>query len=48
LFVDPTTGAPARDGFHFIANSYVTPFSERKDKAVMTGFGASSVMRVDQ
>jgi sugar lactone lactonase YvrE len=48
LFVDPTTGAPARDGFHFIANSYVTPFSERKDKAVMTGFGTSSVMRVDQ
>ncbi len=46
-FVDPTTGAPARDGFHFIANSYVTPFFERKDKAVVTGFGKSSVMRVE-
>jgi sugar lactone lactonase YvrE len=45
-FVDPTTGAPARDGFHFIANSYVTPFFERTDKAVRTGFGKSSVMRV--
>lgn len=47
-FVDPTTGAPAKDGFHFIANSYVTPFFERGDKAVRTGFGRSSVMRVYQ
>ena len=47
MFDDPTTGAPARDGFHFIANSHVTPFLERKDKAVVTGFGRSSVMRVD-
>lgn len=46
-FVDPTTGALARDGFHFIADSYVSPFYGRADKAVVTGFGTSRVLRVD-
>jgi sugar lactone lactonase YvrE len=46
MFVDPTTGAIAPDGFHFIADSYVSPFYAREDKGVMTGFGRSRVMRV--
>ncbi|MBK7189915.1 MAG: hypothetical protein IPH86_14875 [bacterium] len=46
MFVDPTTGAIAADGFHFIADSYVSPFYGRKDKAVLTGFGRTRVMRV--
>ena len=46
IFVDPTTGAIAPDGFHFIADSYVSPFYAREDKNVMTGFGRTRVMRV--
>ncbi|MBK8164582.1 MAG: hypothetical protein IPK64_01320 [bacterium] len=46
-FVDPTTGAVAPDGFHFIADSHVATFYQRPDKAVRTGFGTSSVLRVD-
>lgn len=46
-FADPTTGAPAGDGFHFIANSFVSPFYGRADKGVVTGFGPSRVVRVD-
>lgn len=45
-FVDPTTGAVAADGFHFIADSYVSPFYGRPDKSVRQGFGTSSVVRV--
>lgn len=46
MFVDPTTGALAPDGFHFIADSYVSPFYGRQDKGVLAGFGRSRVMRV--
>ncbi len=46
-FVDPTTGAAAADGFHFIADSRVSPFYQRPDKAVRTGFGTSSVLALD-
>ena len=46
IFVDPTTGALAPDGFHFIADSYVSPFYGRQDKGVLAGFGQSRVMRV--
>lgn len=46
-FVDPTTGAVAPDGFHFIADSHVSPFYGRPDKSVRQGFGTSSVVRVD-
>ena len=46
MFVDPTTGALAADGFHFIADSYVSPFYGREDKAVLTGFGRTRVMRI--
>lgn len=45
-FVDPTTGAVAPDGFHFIADSHVSPFYGRPDKSVRQGFGPSSVVRV--
>ena len=46
-FVDPTTGAIAPDGFHFIADSRVSPFYQRPDKSVRTGFGTTSVLAVD-
>jgi len=46
-FVDPTTGAVAPDGFHFIADSHVSPFYGRPDKTSRTGFGTSSVLRVE-
>jgi sugar lactone lactonase YvrE len=46
MFVDPTTGALAADGFHFIADSYVSPFYGREDKSVLTGFGRTRVMRI--
>lgn len=47
LFVDPTTGAVAPDGFHFIADSRVSPFYQRPDKAIRAGFGRAHIMRVD-
>lgn len=45
--VDPTTGAATPDGFHFIADSHVSPFYGRPEKAARTGFGTSSVLSVE-
>ena len=45
-FAEPTTGAVAGDGFHFIADSRVTAFFERDERAPLTGFGRAHVERV--